>query len=54
MKCKKCGIDFDYHVFDSNEPGGKTRESIYCPECGEYNGESRMTNGYITTYVIKK
>ncbi|MFC4797755.1 hypothetical protein ACFPA1_00070 [Neobacillus sp. GCM10023253] len=50
--CKKCGKDFHYKVTDMGVPGGKDREYIYCPYCGEKNG-SKVTSGFIYTYKIE-
>lgn len=32
-------------------PGGKDREYIFCPYCGQENG-SEITSGWITTYKM--
>jgi hypothetical protein len=53
MECKKCGKEFRYVVTDMGVPGGKDREYIYCPYCGETNG-SEVTSGFIHTYKIEE
>lgn len=53
MKCKKCNKDFHYEVTSMNVPGGKDREIIYCPYCGEENG-SEITSGFVYSYKIEK
>jgi len=53
MKCKKCLEEFEYKVTSMNVPGGKEREYIYCPYCGEENG-SYVTSGFVYTYKIEK
>ncbi|WP_338452328.1 hypothetical protein R4Z09_10845 [Niallia oryzisoli] len=50
--CKKCGKDFHYEVTDMRVPGGKEREEINCPYCGESNG-SVVTSGFVHTYKIE-
>ena len=47
--CKSCKKEFSYLVFDMRVPGGKDREYIYCPYCGQENG-SKITSGWIETY----
>lgn len=51
MNCKKCGKEFRVKITDMRVPGGKDREYIYCPYCGEENG-SEMTSGFVYTYKI--
>ena len=41
--CIKCGKKFEWQLVGTVYPGGKDRESIRCPWCGEENG-SRMTS----------
>lgn len=38
MKCGKCGKEFLVQVTTMNVPGGKDKEVIYCPYCGEKVG----------------
>ena len=51
IKCKKCGKLFDYTIVGTIYPGGKEREDIDCPYCGETNS-SEMTSAFIQTYKI--
>ena len=51
MTCKKCGREFRVLVTTMNVPGGKDKEEIFCPYCGEENGY-RMTSGFVYTYKI--
>ena len=51
IKCKKCGKLFEYRIVGTIYPGGKEREDIVCPRCGETNG-SEMTSAFIQTYKI--
>lgn len=53
METKKCSEEFEYKVTSMNVPGGKDREYIYCPYCGEENG-SYVTSGFVYTYKIEK
>jgi transposase-like protein len=52
MKCKKCGKEFTYEVTSMNVPGGKDKENIDCPYCGETNG-TVMTSGFVYTRKIE-
>lgn len=49
--CKSCKNEFSYQVCDMRVPGGKDREYIFCPYCGQENG-SEITSGWITTYKM--
>ncbi len=53
MGCKKCGHTFLVRVTTMNVPGGKEKEEIYCPYCGEENGV-RMTSGFVYTFKIEE
>ncbi len=35
ITCKKCGGKFTWHEYNGGYPGGKDRESVDCPYCGE-------------------
>ena len=50
--CVKYGKEFKYVVADMNVPGGKDREYISCPYCGEINGSS-VTSGFIYSHKIE-
>lgn len=41
--CKKCGKVFAYEFWGTVYPGGKDREYVDCPYCGE-TAFSRMTS----------
>lgn len=47
--CKKCGCEYGYEIYGDNVPGGKTRETADCPNCGE-TGYSTMTSQFIAVY----
>lgn len=51
--CKKCGKKFSWKNCSDVYAGGKDREYIYCPYCGETNG-SKMTSGNIYAEKIKQ
>lgn len=51
IKCKKCGKLFDYSVGGDIYPGGKEKEDIDCPHCGENNGYV-MTSGFVNSYKL--
>ncbi len=51
IKCKKCGELFVYEITGAVYPGGKDKETIACPYCGEING-SFMTSGFIHSYKL--
>ena len=53
MTCKICGREFRVQVTTMNVPGGKDKEEIFCPYCGEENGY-RMTSGFVNTYKIEE
>ena len=49
--CKKCGGKFHWEIINAGYPGGKDKEEIICPHCGEINGH-RMTAGTIWTEKV--
>lgn len=49
--CKKCGKRFGYELTGPVYPGGKDREYVYCPYCGE-EATSEMTSQLIATYKL--
>lgn len=51
--CKKCGKTFEVTDTGNPWPGGKDREYIFCPYCGEGNGY-RMISGFVFTSKIKE
>jgi len=51
--CKKCGKEFLVQVTTMNVPGGKDKEEVFCPYCGEENGH-HMTSGFVHTFKIEK
>ncbi|MBR3502106.1 MAG: hypothetical protein IKO06_04285 [Alphaproteobacteria bacterium] len=52
IKCKKCGKLFGYSVCGTIYPGGKEKEDIDCPYCGENNGYE-MTSAFVETYKLE-
>ncbi len=48
-----CGKNFIISITNAGYPGGKNRESIYCPWCGAENG-AKITSGIITSYREEK
>lgn len=44
--CEKCNGHFEYHEDGAIYPGGKDKEDIICPYCGEKNG-TIMTSGFV-------
>ena len=46
--CSKCGKQFSWAVSGDVWPGGKDREDIICPYCGECTG-SVVTSGFLVT-----
>lgn len=51
IRCKKCGKLFGYETWGTVYPGGKEKEDIDCPYCGENNG-SEMISNFIRTYKL--
>ena len=51
--CDECGSEFSWMVSGDVWPGGKERENINCPYCGNTIG-SVMTSGYITVQKIDR
>ena len=52
IKCKKCGKIFDYEIYGTIYPGGKEKEDIDCPYCGENNGYE-MTSAFVRTFKLE-
>lgn len=50
--CSKYQKKFRYQVTTMGVHGGKEREYIYCPYCGQKNG-SEVTSGFVYTYKIE-
>ena len=50
--CKKCGEKFRWGIVGTVYPGGKDKEPIDCPYCGEINGY-RMTSAFVRTEKIE-
>jgi uncharacterized Zn-finger protein len=46
--CPNCNREFTWSNMGDVWPGGKDKESINCPYCGESLG-AIMTSGYIST-----
>lgn len=51
VKCDKCGKDYYYESTGNQWPGGKDRETAYCPYC-KAAGPSEFISGFIYTYKI--
>ena len=51
--CKKCGKKYGYELKGAVYPGGKERETAYCPYCGQ-EGYSIMTSQSIYSYKINE
>lgn len=46
--CPKCGNSFHVQEFKMGVPGGKDKEDIDCPWCGE-TVDHKMTDGWFKT-----
>ena len=53
IECKKCREKFGYEERDDVWPGGKEKENVNCPHCGE-TALSIMTSGYIQVFKIEE
>jgi DNA-directed RNA polymerase subunit RPC12/RpoP len=53
VTCKNCGKEFLYKVTDMQVPGGKDREDINCPYCGEING-TVVTSVFVYSYKLEE
>lgn len=55
MQCpnEQCRQEFDYRESGTIVPGGKDKEPIKCPKCGEIAGFG-MTSGYFESYAVVK
>lgn len=51
VKCKKCGRKYGYRLSGQVVPGGKERETAFCPYCGE-EGPSEVTSLILTVYKL--
>lgn len=51
ITCTKCGKAYLYVSTGNPYPGGKERETAYCPYCGA-DGPSEFISGFIYTYKI--
>ena len=51
IKCENCKKEYYYESTGNPWPGGKERETAYCPYCG-YEGPSEFISGFIYTYKI--
>lgn len=52
VTCKKCGGLYSYELVGTVYPGGKDKEEIICPFCGEVEGH-RMTSQNMCITPIK-
>lgn len=53
VKCKECGKNYYYVSTGNPWPGGKDRETAYCPYC-KAEGPSEFISGFIYTYKIEE
>lgn len=51
VTCKKYGNDYYYESTGNPWPGGKERETAYCPYC-KADEPSEMISGFIYTYKL--
>ena len=49
--CKKCGKKFAYQLTGAGYPGGKDKETVNCPYCGEI-AHTEMTSGVFYSYKL--
>ena len=52
ITCTKCGGKFTWHETNGGYPGGKDRESIDCPYCGE-EAYTVVISGVVTTQKVE-
>lgn len=50
-QCKKCGNEYVYDKVGTVYPGGKDREDVICPYCGNVD-YSEMTSQYFVSYKL--
>ena len=51
VKCDKCGKNYYYESTGNPWPGGKDRETAYCPYC-KAEGPFEIISGVIYTYKL--
>lgn len=51
IKCEKCGANVHIQEFPMGVPGGKDKETVYCPKCPNIIYEA-MTDGWIVATLI--
>lgn len=51
IQCDKCGEKYGYKSTGNPYPGGKDKETAYCPYCGA-EGPSEFISGFIYTYKL--
>ena len=51
VKCHSCGKEYYYESTGNPWPGGKERETAYCPYCNAA-GPSEVISGFIYTYKL--
>ena len=49
--CKKCGKEYAYEFWGTVYPGGKDKEYVDCPYCGE-TAFTRMTSQNVSMYKL--
>ncbi len=53
VKCEKCKKNYYYESTGNIWPGGKDRETAYCPYCNA-EGPSEFISGFLHTYKLDK
>lgn len=53
VKCEGCGKEYYYESTGNPYPGGKDRETGYCPYCNA-EGPSEFISGVVYTYKLDK
>lgn len=51
VKCENCGKNYGYESTGNPWPGGKDRETAYCPYCNA-EGPSEFISGFIRSYKV--
>lgn len=49
--CKKCKLEFAYEFWGTVYPGGKDKEYVVCPYCGE-TAFTKMSSQNVSIYKI--
>lgn len=51
VTCKKCGKEYAYEFWGTVYPGGKDKEYVDCPYCGNI-AFTRMTSQNVSVYAL--